>query len=508
MNTNYSPLRNRRPRQQVELTLLTAIFACALTITAHAQQRGRPTIQGTTLVTDAGRLLRGASWSTDYAPEGQYTAPPEADIAGLKNRGINAVRLFAEAYRPEGFMYSPTGQPQHTYAAGSRSVEVDKVAAYTEKYGLYCIITIGNGFTPANFNKDFVRQFWTFYAPRYANRTHVIYEVQNEPYNIWNPLPVRSAPSPQTVLDLQRDTYTLIRAYAPNTPVLFFSYATFRTQAGILQDLSWINSNVLGLPTNPTPAPSVVNSTWANAKTAVALHGYAGVNPVSQIMSAVLANGFPCVVTEFYDSTTSPASQDVPETIAFEDQKVSWITFLQPQSIFNDVQFKAPLDQAGVVWVADYGTWPASSTPPLGSQIGLRSGYNGKWVTTGGNATLEPLVAGKDAVVNATEKFVVSPVANAPNFIALKSVGASAAGVNKFADADSASSYVIPERNFAASAKIEWMNLPDGSIALKTYSNNKFIALDTSGTPTPAPKLISNQSTVTSTGHFNYAVAP
>lgn len=490
----YSPVHVRPGYQRAALTLLAVIVASTLSLTAHAQQRGRPTIQGTTLVTDTGHLLRGAIWSTDYDPEGQYTAPPEADIAALKTHGINAVHLYAEAYRYPGFQYCKDCPPQQPYTPGSRSAEVDKVVAYTKKYGLYCVITIGNGFNPANYNAAWAKQFWAFYAPRYANETHVVYEIQNEPYVQWSPLPVQSGNSPATLLTFEKEAYTLIRASAPTTPVLFFSYAVFRTQQGILNDLRWINTNVLSLPATTTD-PGVVNSTWTNAKVAVALHGYAGVTPTSQIMSVVLANGFPCVVTEF--------AQDVPQTIAFEDQKVSWLAFLLPQSIFNDAQFRTPLDQAGVVWVADSGTWPASSMPPApGTQIGLKALGNGKWVTTGANATTSPLVASQTAVVNFTDKFVVSSVAGTNYFVALKSVGASSGGVNKFADADSTNSYVIPERNFAASAKIEWMTLPDGTIALKAYSNNKFFALDDSG------QVIANQPTVTSTGHFTFSLAP
>jgi Cellulase (glycosyl hydrolase family 5) len=500
MKTNY-PIHHRLNHQRAGLTLLAAVVALTLAATAHAQQRGRPTIQGTTLVTDTGHLLRGAIWSTDYAPEGQYTAPPEADIAALASHGINAVHLYAEAYRQPGFVYPGTTQAQQPYTAGSRAGEVDKVVAYTRKYGLYCVITIGNGFNPANYNATWAKQFWAFYAPRYANETHVVYEIQNEPYVQWNPLPVQSGYSPATLLTFEKEAYTLIRANAPNTPVLFFSYAVFRTQQGILSDLRWVNANVFG---SSPPDSASTNLLWKNANAAVALHGYAGVTPTSQIMSVVLANGFPCVATEFYDSTNG-AQQDVPETIAFEDQKVSWLTFLLPQSIFNDAQFRTPLDQAGVVWVADFGTWPASSMPPAaGTQIGLKALGNGKWVTTGANATTDPLVASQTAVVNAADKFVLSSVAGSNYFVALKSVGASSGGVNKFADADSVSSYMIPERNFATSAKLEWMNLPDGTVALKTYSNNKFVSLDASN----PPKLIANQPTVTSTGRFAFSLAP
>jgi hypothetical protein len=433
--------------------------------TAEAD-RGRPSIQNRrTLVADSGHaLLRGARWSVDL----NGSLPPRHWITDLKNYGFNALHLYAEA---NGGGYSP----------GARAAAVDTLVNWTGEDGLYLVITIGNGFPGfPGYDATFAQGFWSFYAPRYKDRTHVVYEIYNEPYISG----IASAPSPIGVRNLQKDMYNLIRGLAPSTPILFFSYALLRTQAGILEDLAWLDGQ-LG------------TSIWSNA--AVAFHGYSGVTPTSSILGTILSRGYPCIATEFYVPPTE--SQDVAETEAFESRGVSWLSFLTPDLVFDDSKYKTPLEQGGVVWVADYGTWPATSLPPApGTQIALKALANGKWVATGANLLVDPLIANKDFVSGPSEKYVLTAVSGG-YYIALRSQSAL-----KFADADATSSYVIPNRDFAANAKLEWMTLPNGDIVLKAFRNNKFISADLAlNNP---PKLIANHSKVTSSERFIFSVVP
>jgi hypothetical protein len=57
---------------------------------------------------------------------------------------------------------------------------IDQMVQMTRNEGLYLVLTIGNGANNGTFNYDYVMDFWKFYAPRYANETHVIYEIHNE----------------------------------------------------------------------------------------------------------------------------------------------------------------------------------------------------------------------------------------------------------------------------------------------------------------------------------------
>jgi len=46
--------------------------------------------------------------------------------------------------------------------------EIDKIVERTRELGLYLVITIGNGANNGNHNAQWARDFWKFYAPRYA----------------------------------------------------------------------------------------------------------------------------------------------------------------------------------------------------------------------------------------------------------------------------------------------------------------------------------------------------
>ena len=138
--------------------------------------RGRPTLNDTrtTFVGDNGQLLRGPCTQTAWLP-----AVPESDLAMIKDLGLNAVHLYAESFDPN---YPNQGSTAPGYAAA----RVDQIVQETQDLGLYLVITIGNGANNGNYNRQYVEDFWRFYAPRYANDTNVLYEIQNEPV-AWGP---------------------------------------------------------------------------------------------------------------------------------------------------------------------------------------------------------------------------------------------------------------------------------------------------------------------------------
>ena len=69
-------------------------------------------------------------------------------------------------------------------APGYRVETIDKVVKLTRELGLYYIMTIGND--PGTFNEKWAVDFWKFYAARYKDETHVIFEIMNEPVK-WAP---------------------------------------------------------------------------------------------------------------------------------------------------------------------------------------------------------------------------------------------------------------------------------------------------------------------------------
>ncbi|HEX5398490.1 MAG TPA: cellulase family glycosylhydrolase, partial [Verrucomicrobiae bacterium] len=241
--------------------------------------RGRPHLNaaGTTFVADNGQLLRGPFTSTEWTG-----AVPASQIASMKALGFNAVHLYAESFDPN---YPNAGSTAPGYAAS----RVDQIVAATRTNGMYLIITIGNGANNGDYNAAYITNFWKFYAPRYANETHVIYEIQNEPV-AWGPPYSSSGATPPGAVDMEVAAYKTIRQYAPNTPVLLFTYAVLGGTGGAnsaLTDIHAFNQAVFGSQ----------NAVWTNI--AVGFHGYAGADATATAVSNILNAGYPCFMTEF-----------------------------------------------------------------------------------------------------------------------------------------------------------------------------------------------------------------
>lgn len=312
--------------------------------------RGRPHLNAarTTFVADNGQDLRGPFTSTEW------TGPvPAGQIANMRNLGFNAVHLYAEDFN--------TNYPASGTAPGYSAANVDAIVAETRTNGLYLIITIGNGAYNGNYNAAYITNFWKFYAPRYANETHVIYEIQNEPV-AWGPPYSSANATPPGAVNMEIAAYNIIRQYAPNTPVLLFTYAVFGGTGGTsaaLTDIHVFNSAVFGN----------ANAVWTNE--AVAFHGYAGWSQASTAVSGLLAAGYPCCMTEDYGSPWGAGINglDAELTSELERLGVSWITFqhVPPTGVSDDVT-QAPhysniVVNAGLSWGPDYGNWPPARGP-------------------------------------------------------------------------------------------------------------------------------------------------
>ncbi len=303
--------------------LLAAV--ALFTLVSHAEAaRGRPvkSASGATFVADNGNLLRGAIVSTETG-----VVPSLADVQAIKNYGLNAIHLYAE-------------RSDYGYAAGAKVNAVNALVNMCDTEGLYLIITIGGG----GVNASFISDFWTFYAPLYKNKTHVIYEIQNEP--------VVRAPVAASVITMEKNAYTTIRTAAPNTPVLLMSYTIFQNSAGVLADIAALSPTV----------------NWSNA--AIAFHGYGenGALATRTCLENVIAEGYACFQTEFYrwdwgkgdfNLVDAPSLyQDIDQTGDLERLGVSWLSFLSLGRVQDDTRFKNRLEDAGITWSPDFGSWP------------------------------------------------------------------------------------------------------------------------------------------------------
>ncbi|MDQ8203518.1 family 43 glycosylhydrolase [Pelagicoccus sp. SDUM812003] len=304
---------------------------------------------GTTFVADNGQLIRGPFASTEWG-----NPPPRENLAKLKELGLNAVHLYGEVFDPD---YPAEG----SQAPGYSAARMDSMVEMTRELGLYLVITIGNGANNGDYNYDYIIDFWDFYAPRYADETHVIFEIQNEPV-AWTP------PYSQAVLDMEVDAYNTIRSHAPDTPVLLMTYAVLSNWNAALSDLSKIHDDI----------------DWSNA--AVGFHGYAGHEETPPALEEILDAGYPMFMTEFTTSEWGYSLDhiDLEMTATLERLQISWLNFLHvPPNFINEAisdptAYSDIVNRSGLGWVPDYGDWP-QQRGVFGNQ-GLPRETTSEWV--------------------------------------------------------------------------------------------------------------------------------
>lgn len=312
-------------------------------------QRGRPRLNATrtTFVADNGQLLRGPYESTEWT-----TAAPQSEVGKMKDLGFNAVHLYAEVFDPN---YPASGSNAPGYAVA----EVDKFVQMTRDLGLYLVMTIGNGANNGNHNYQWAVDFWNFYAARYKDETHVVFEIHNEPM-AWGPSYLTGT-SPAGALDMEVATFNAIRTHAPDTPVLLMTYAVLGGTGGTnaaLTDIHEFNQRVFGN----------ANAVWTNE--AVGFHGYAGWKDTTTAVAGLLAAGYPCMMTEFGSvDWGGGVGLDVEQTSELERLGVSWLTFqyIPPSGGSDDVSkpehYKDLVERSGLSWTPDFGSWPVARGP-------------------------------------------------------------------------------------------------------------------------------------------------
>src|ERR1035437_8372177 len=171
--------------------------------------------------------------------------------------------------------------------------------------------------------------------------------------------------------------YRAIRANAPNTPVLLFSYAVLGGTDGAtaaLTDIHAFNQTVFGNQ----------NAVWTNV--AVGFHGYAGASGTAIAVSNLISAGYPCLMTEFGSGTWGGGygGLDVEGVSNWERLGVSWLAFayIPPSGVSDDVTrpdaYVNRVVNAGLSWTPDYGSFPVSGRSTYGN-----GGY--RWTTPGFN---------------------------------------------------------------------------------------------------------------------------
>jgi len=176
------------------------------------------------LRTDAGTPLRaGTAWIW----EKERQEEPNSYYVLMSSKGLNAVRMIlfdtweVDAYLPSA-VFTPTDWNDAVYRT-RQLARIERSVNYASANGMYIIINSHNQIP--KYNEAYANALWTYVAPYFANRTHVIYEATNEPMSgigkngdldagraILSPL-----------LNALKRTFNIIRAGAPNTHIMILS---------------------------------------------------------------------------------------------------------------------------------------------------------------------------------------------------------------------------------------------------------------------------------------------
>lgn len=323
--------------------------------------RGRPHIssdQGfNRLLSDKNTPLRGVSLSWDGGDNATHTSPAVLPTQSQLNDlstvyGLNTIHVYLEMNCPI------TG---HHHPVGQNAAICDQLVDMAAQANLYVILTIGCGNHNGQISSmAWAQQFWNFYAPRYKNRTHVIYETHNEP-GPYNPAAWSTAD-----WDNQVTLYNTIRSNAPNTHIMTCSFMSFNTGREALDGIGYMRWRGVD---------------FSNAS--VAFHGYETMASVEACISEFkydTGGGMtPALIcTEFDPGTTYSGFNNM-----IESHGLGWLEFTFLGGSSGDlVWFKGAMEDNNVVWTPDYGNWPRpSGAAPLGQTIWIK-GNNDRYVSS------------------------------------------------------------------------------------------------------------------------------
>lgn len=254
----------------VVVGVLLVGFSILAAANAAAAERGRVRIQNGTVVSDRNTILRGATNTllASYTKDWSFWRYLNVTL------GLNAVRFGVKTITID------------------RTVEqqlpgLDNAVNAAAANNLY--LMINNSIDPGGYNIAELKKFWSVVAPRYRNRTHVFYEMTNEP--------TKGAPqwgdARQYTDSVRADiktVYDIMRSAAPDTHIVLFSGASLfpdcNTYAAMVDKLPGID--------------------WTH--TSIGFHHYAGTQKFGEAGLTCLRQKYPLIMTETnYWVGTQPA---------------------------------------------------------------------------------------------------------------------------------------------------------------------------------------------------------
>lgn len=184
-----------------------------VTVASIPDPLGGPNLK--VLRTDANTPLRaGTAWIWE---KGNQEEPPSY-YASMNAKGLNAVRMILfdtwenEAYTPSP-VFTPADWNDPAYCT-RQLARMERSINYASANGMYIVINSHN-YIP-NYDEIYNNKLWTWVAPYFANRTHVLYEISNEPMS---GIGVNGAMDQARKEALKR-VFNTARAGAPNTHIM------------------------------------------------------------------------------------------------------------------------------------------------------------------------------------------------------------------------------------------------------------------------------------------------
>ena len=263
------------------------IVVCTMT-TASAVDRGRVKVMNGTVVSDRNTLLRGARMQLlkgGVAPDSYW-------------RYLSAtLRLNAVRY---GVKTDQLGRPV-AQQLPALDLAVNRAAANN----LYLMIS--NSTKSGTYDLAELRAFWSVVAPRYKNRSHVFYEMTNEPVKGG---PHWGAPEQFTdkVLADLKSIYVLMRNGAPKTHIVLFTTANIwpdcASWAALIKKMKKID--------------------WSKAS--VGFHHYNGTHKIGEAGLQCLKRQYPLLMTET-NYWTIPDRAILRNALStYEKVRISWFS--------------------------------------------------------------------------------------------------------------------------------------------------------------------------------------
>lgn len=235
------------------------------------------TADGLTVVTPSGERLRGGKMEVSKAArEGGFTGFRDSfSWESAKDAGLNAMRIICFDAWMHRFGDTATDFT-NTSDVNALFEDLDAAINNAAEHGMYVMINlhdIGWGW-----DDNYSRQFWSHVAPRYQSRTHVLYELSNEP-DANDEVKGEWAESVQEFLNRIKPIYEQMREKAPETHIVLFSFATAQKSTNTSLEGEARNTKMASFaelfsnettPPHPDWAPPTVD--WT--KCSVGYHAY------------------------------------------------------------------------------------------------------------------------------------------------------------------------------------------------------------------------------------------